>query len=61
MVAFLYHSYNCNSILKLLVATMTREKIMFLAQMEKQVLYYQIIIESLNVNMNASRNVRAQI
>lgn len=29
--------------------------------MEKQVLYYQIIIESLNVNMNASRNVRAQI
>lgn len=34
---------------------------MFLRQKEKQALYNQIVTESLNVNMNASKNVRAQI
>lgn len=34
---------------------------MFLMQQEKLAFYYQLITGPLNVNLNASKNVRAQI
>lgn len=49
--------HNCN-ILKSPVAEVP---IFFLVQKEKQALYYQITRECLNVNMNASKIVRAQM